>query len=84
MDRDKIIENLNALLKQRAEFYAFFDAHLQKLENTDIFDFKAAKDLRAEEVYRQFYHFDYAMRKLLPAIFKAYEINPSKDLSNAL
>lgn len=80
MDKDKIVENLNAFFKQRAEFYAFFDQNIKKLENTDIFDFKEAKDLKAEEVYKQFYHFDYAMRKLLPPIFKAYEIDPSKDL----
>ncbi|EKJ1255307.1 hypothetical protein ACLZ7R_001901, partial [Campylobacter jejuni] len=39
-----------------------------------VFDFKNAKNLNPEEVYKQFYHFDYAIRKLLPAIYKAYEI----------
>lgn len=39
-----------------------------------MFDFKNAKNLSPEEVYKQFYHFDYAIRKLLPAIYKAYEI----------
>ncbi|HFP7603102.1 TPA: hypothetical protein ACHD0Z_001849, partial [Campylobacter jejuni] len=32
------------------------------------------KNLNPEEVYKQFYHFDYAIRKLLPAIYKVYEI----------
>ncbi|HIG0012431.1 TPA: CmeU family protein, partial [Campylobacter coli] len=26
---------------------------------------------------KQFYHLDYAMRKLLPAIYKAYEVSDS-------
>lgn len=81
MDKEKIVENLNALFKQRAEFYAFFDKNIKKLKDTDIFDFKDTQNLNAQEVYKCFYHFDYAMRKLFPAIFKAYEINPSKDLS---
>lgn len=74
MDKTKIAQNLNALFKQRAEFYAYFDENIAKIGNTEVFDFKNAKDLKAEEVYKQFYHLDYAMRKLLPAIYKAYEI----------
>ncbi|MGM9258595.1 CmeU family protein, partial [Campylobacter jejuni] len=70
----KIVQNLNALFKQRAEFYSYFDKNIAKINNTEVFDFKNAKNLNPEEVYKQFYHFDYAIRKLLPAIYKAYEI----------
>ena len=49
----------------------------RKVGNTEVFDFSNAKDLNAEEVYKQFYHLDYAMRKLLPAIYKAYEVSDS-------
>ncbi|EIA0022711.1 hypothetical protein ACLU5X_001950, partial [Campylobacter jejuni] len=45
-----------------------------KINDTEVFDFKNAKNLNPEEVYKQFYHFDYAIRKLLPAIYKVYEI----------
>ncbi|HEF5130017.1 TPA: hypothetical protein SE566_001865 [Campylobacter jejuni] len=74
MDKAKIVQNLNALFKQRAEFYSYFDENIAKINNTEVFDFKNAKNLNPEEVYKQFYHFDYAIRKLLPAIYKAYEI----------
>ncbi|EHV5187918.1 hypothetical protein K0T41_001355 [Campylobacter jejuni] len=74
MDKAKIVQNLNALFKQRAEFYSYFDENIAKINNTEEFDFKNAKNLNPEEVYKQFYHFDYAIRKLLPAIYKAYEI----------
>ncbi|ECZ3075373.1 hypothetical protein F7O12_04940, partial [Campylobacter jejuni] len=73
-DKAKIVQNLNALFKQRAEFYSYFDENIAKINNTEVFDFKNAKNLNPEEVYKQFYHFDYAIRKLLPAIYKAYEI----------
>ncbi|ECL2642289.1 hypothetical protein FSN06_03480 [Campylobacter jejuni] len=74
MDKAKIVQNLNALFKQRAEFYSYFDENIAKINNTEVFDFKNAKNLNPEEVYKQFYHFDYAIRKFLPAIYKAYEI----------
>lgn len=74
MDKTKIVQNLNALFKQRVEFYSYFDENVAKINNTEVFDFKNAKNLNPEEVYKQFYHFDYAIRKLLPAIYKAYEI----------
>ncbi|MFY4690971.1 CmeU family protein [Campylobacter jejuni] len=74
MDKAKIVQNLNALFKQRVEFYSYFDENIAKINDTEVFDFKNAKNLNPEEVYKQFYHFDYAIRKLLPAIYKAYEI----------
>ncbi|EAI0606717.1 hypothetical protein E0117_03180 [Campylobacter jejuni] len=74
MDEAKIVQNLNALFKQRAEFYSYFDENIAKINDTEVFDFKNAKNLNPEEVYKQFYHFDYAIRKLLPAIYKVYEI----------
>ncbi|MBC5857819.1 hypothetical protein Cjcuy013_05030 [Campylobacter jejuni] len=77
MDKVKIVQNLNTLFKQRAEFYSYFDKNIAKINNTEVFDFKNAKNLNPEEVYKQFYHFDYAIRKLLPTIYKAYEITDS-------
>ncbi|EAH4506718.1 hypothetical protein R5Q10_000612 [Campylobacter jejuni] len=62
------------MFKQRAEFYSYFDENIAKINDTEVFDFKNAKNLNPEEVYKQFYHFDYAIRKLLPAIYKVYEI----------
>ncbi|AXP09458.1 hypothetical protein N4T57_06630 [Campylobacter hepaticus] len=80
MDKTKIIGNLNAFFKQREQFYSYFDQNISKIANTEVFDFKNAKNLNSEEVYKQFYHFDYAIRKLLPSIYKAYEIT-DEDLN---
>ena len=74
MDKAKVASNLNALFKQRDKFYSYFDENIPKIPNTEVFDFKNAKTLNTEEVYKQFYHYDYAIRKLLPAIYKAYEL----------
>ena len=34
-----------------------------------------------ECIYRLFYHYDYAIRKLLPSLYKAYKIDSERDLS---
>ncbi|TKX31298.1 CmeU family protein [Campylobacter estrildidarum] len=77
MEKSEIVGNLNALFQKRSEFYSFFDKNIKKIHNTEVFDFKNAKDLNAEEVYKLFYHYDYAIRKILPAVYKAYEITNS-------
>lgn len=123
--KDKIISDLNALFKARAEFYAFFDAHIPKVGQTAVFDFAklnatncasgadlasahsgrtqnsanaqssansatgfdlassgdSAQSVNLEQIYKLFYHYDYAIRKLLPSLYKAYEIDSEKDLS---
>ncbi|MBZ7929791.1 CmeU family protein [Campylobacter molothri] len=79
MEKSEIVKNLNALFKKRSEFYSFFDENIEKLQNTEVFDFKNAKNLNAEEMYKLFYHYDYAIRKILPTIYKAYKIT-SVDL----
>lgn len=84
--KEKIINDLNALFKARAEFYSFFDAHIPKIAHTDVFDFDKLKVLNTdnlahlERIYTLFYHYDYAIRKLLPKLYKAYEID-SEDLA---
>ncbi|EIN3142657.1 hypothetical protein LOS27_001684, partial [Campylobacter jejuni] len=50
MDKAKIVQNLNTLFKQRAEFYSYFDENIAKINNTEVFDFKNAKNLNSEEV----------------------------------
>ena len=54
---------------------------MPKIANTDVFDFKNSKPLNAQEVYTLFNKYDYALRKLLPSVYKAYEIDMEKDLS---
>lgn len=99
--KDKIVSDLNALFKARAEFYAFFDTHIPKVGQTAVFDFAKMHSANAtnkvaangnlsenlnhkpnlEQIYTLFYHYDYAIRKLLPSLYKAYEIDSEKDLS---
>ncbi|WP_229238104.1 CmeU family protein [Campylobacter volucris] len=66
--------------KLRKEFYAFFDEHILKMEKVDIFDFSKAKTMDAKEVYNHFYKFDYAIRKCLPDIYRAFDISYDKDI----
>ncbi|EAI2893448.1 hypothetical protein OUP81_000366 [Campylobacter upsaliensis] len=82
MEKEQIIANLKDFFAKREEFFQYFDANLSKKENIDAFDFSKKNELNAEEIYKHFYHFDYAMRKLLPPLFKAYEIYPAKDLKD--
>lgn len=111
--KDKIINDLNALFKARAEFYAFFDTHIPKVGQTAVFDFAklrsassingansahkqtdtnlAGENLNSntnsnqspnlEQIYKLFYNYDYGIRKLLPNLYKAYDIDIEKDLS---
>lgn len=81
MSKEKIITELNALFKARAEFYAFFDAHIPKIGKSSVFDFAKAKESNLEQVYKHFYMYDYAIRKLLPSVYELYEIDSEKDLS---
>ena len=39
------------------------------------------ENIDLECIYRLFYHYDYAIRKLLPSIYKAYKIDSERDLS---
>lgn len=81
MSKEKIINELNALFKARSEFYAFFDAQIPKIAKSEVFDFAKAKEANLEQVYQRFYHYDYAIRRLLPSLYKAYEIDSEKDLN---
>lgn len=75
-----MIKNLNDFFKLRKEFYAFFNEHIPKMEKVDIFDFSKAKTMDAKEVYNHFYKFDYAIRKCLPDIYRAFDISYDKDI----
>lgn len=78
--KEKVIANLNELFAARAEFYAYFDENVKKIGSTEVFDFDSA-DAKFKDFYTHFYKFDYAIRKLLPSLYKAYEIDSEKDLS---
>lgn len=124
MEKSAIVKDLNALFKERAEFYAFFDGVLPKFERSDVYDFAGFEErikealggafdsgisgagqsenkrdefaarvsgynkdgiaarvsARTKELYAHFYKYDYALRRLLPAIYKAYEIR-DEDLN---
>ena len=40
-----------------------------------------AQGVDLEQIYKLFYHYDYAIRKLLPSVYEAYKIDTEKDLS---
>ena len=75
MEKSEIVkENIKNLLENRAEFYALFDEKIPKLGDTDVFDFKNAKQVDIKEIYQKFYKYDYAIRKLLPYLYEAYGV----------
>lgn len=75
MEKSEIVkENIQKLLDNRAEFYALFDEKIPKINGTDVFDFKNAKDCDIKEIYQKFYKYDYAIRKLLPYLYEAYGV----------
>ncbi|MDA3056167.1 MULTISPECIES: CmeU family protein [unclassified Campylobacter] len=75
MEKSQIVkENIEKLLDNRAEFYALFDEKIPKFGDTDVFDFKNAKDCDIKEIYEKFHKYDYAIRKLLPYLYEAYGV----------
>ena len=71
-DKEKVEQNIKELLEARAKFFEFLDERVPKVEGTDVFDFAAHPELK--EAYAKFYGYDYAIRKLLPYLYKAYEV----------
>ena len=78
MKKDEIIADLNKLFSARSKFYAFFDANLPKVKNTDVFDYSSDENLK--DAYKLFHHYDYAIRKLLPSLYEKFDIDMDKDL----
>lgn len=78
--KEKIVENLNVFFTQRVKIYEFFDINIPKLANTELYDFSKLENKELEAMYKLFHHYDYAVRKLLPSLYGAYEIDVDKDL----
>ena len=75
MEKSEIVkENIKNLLEKRAEFYALFDEKIPKFKDSDVFDFKNAKQADIKEIYEKFHKYDYAIRKLLPYLYEAYGV----------
>jgi len=75
MDEKLEVEaKIKALLEARGEFYKLFDENSVKFGQTDVFDFDSCGDLKFKEAYAKFYDYDYAIRKLLPYLYKAYGV----------
>lgn len=74
-ERENIEKKLNDIFKARDEFFALLDDNIPKKAGTDVFDFKNAKNVDIKDVYTKFYAFDYSVRKLLPDVYKAYDVS---------
>ncbi len=68
--RAKNEENSANLISSRGESGENSANSTQSVDNVNL-----------EQIYKLFHHYDYAIRKLLPSIYKAYEIDSEKDLS---
>ncbi|MDL0088477.1 CmeU family protein [Campylobacter gastrosuis] len=67
-------EKLKEIFKARDEFFKLLDQNVPKINGTEVFDFKNAKSVDLKDVYAKFYAYDYSVRKLLPDVYKAFDI----------
>ena len=74
-EKQEVEKNIKELLAARAEFFKFLDERVPKIADTDVFDFERAGEASLKEVYAKFYGYDYAARKLLPFLYRAYGVN---------
>ena len=75
-EKKEIVKNqIEEILKARSEFFAELDRQVPKIAGTDVFDFTAVKEADLKTLYAKFYAFDYNVRKLLPDVYKAYDVN---------
>ncbi|WP_311337226.1 CmeU family protein [Campylobacter ureolyticus] len=71
-EKKEVVKKLRELFSSRDEFFSYLDSKVSKIPNTDVLDFRDDKELK--EIYAKFYSYDYSIRKLLPYLYKAYEI----------
>ncbi|NLK66038.1 MAG: hypothetical protein GX282_00960 [Campylobacteraceae bacterium] len=73
-DKEIIEEQLKKFGESREEFFKLLDSLVPRLTNTDVFDFENCEDKNLKEIYAKFYSYDYAIRRILPFVYKAYDI----------
>ena len=66
---------IEKILEARAAFFAELDRQVPKKNGTDVFDFSKVKEADLKEIYAKFYAFDYNVRKLLPDVYTAFNVN---------
>ena len=71
-EKKEVVKKLRELFNSRDEFFNYLDSKVSKVPNTDVLDFGDNKELK--EIYAKFYSYDYSIRKLLPYLYKTYEI----------
>ena len=74
-EKQEVEKNIKELLAARAEFFKFLDERVPKIAGTDVFDFERAGTASLKEIYAKFYGYDYAARKLLPYLYRTYELD---------
>lgn len=74
-DKNVVKQKIEAILKARSEFFAELDRQVPKKNGTDVFDFDAVKKADLKEIYARFYAYDYSLRKLLPDVYDAFDVN---------
>lgn len=71
-EKKEVVKKLMELFSSRDEFFNYLDSKVSKVPNTDVLDFGDNEELK--EIYAKFYSYDYSIRKLLPYLYKVYEI----------
>lgn len=72
MQKDEFKSLIDDIFANRDELYASFD----KFIKTDgKFDLNLCEDEKIKEIYKKFYKYDYAVRKILPSVYKKFDID---------
>lgn len=75
MDKKEILEkHIAEFGSSRDDFFELLDELIPKIGNTNVFDFESCEDKNLKEIYNKFYHYDYAIRRILPFVYDAYDI----------
>ena len=74
-DKELVKKQIEEFLAARGRFFDVLDANVPKQGNSTAFDFDACKEPSLKALYTEFYAYDYAVRKMLPYIYKKFDLS---------
>lgn len=74
-DKELVKKQIEEFLAARGRFFEVLDASVPKKGNSTAFDFDACNEPSLKALYKEFYAYDYAVRKMLPHIYKKFDLS---------
>ncbi|ANE33235.1 CmeU family protein [Campylobacter hyointestinalis] len=74
-ERVFIKNQIESMLKARDAFFEVLDKNVPKQGNSNVFDFESCKDKSLKDLYKEFYAYDYSIRKILPYVYKRFGVS---------